>query len=123
MGYGPDELYTRWSGRSLLLWREFFARIGVDLFRRTGVLWLSSDSDPYTAGMFDVLSRADVKHEKLAAPDIRKRWPQMIFEDVRSGIFEHESGVLMTRRAVQELSGDTVPHAAYHLSAASLPPH
>ncbi len=28
MGYGPDELYTRWAMRSLPLWREFAARTG-----------------------------------------------------------------------------------------------
>jgi len=25
MGYGADELYTRWSQRSLVQWKEFFA--------------------------------------------------------------------------------------------------
>lgn len=24
MGYGPDELYTRWAARSLALWQDFF---------------------------------------------------------------------------------------------------
>ncbi|MBI2000406.1 MAG: FAD-dependent oxidoreductase, partial [candidate division NC10 bacterium] len=28
MGYGPDELYTRWSTRSLSLWQAFFQQIG-----------------------------------------------------------------------------------------------
>jgi glycine/D-amino acid oxidase-like deaminating enzyme len=41
MGYGPDELYTRWSMRSLVLWKEFFAQTGNPLFHRTGVLWLA----------------------------------------------------------------------------------
>src|SRR5690242_19946438 len=27
MGYGGDELYTRWSQRSLVQWKEFFAGI------------------------------------------------------------------------------------------------
>src|SRR5216684_6617694 len=43
MGYGPDELYTRWSMRSFPLWREFFDGIGRNLFQPTGVLWLSHD--------------------------------------------------------------------------------
>ncbi len=45
MGYGPDELYTRWAMRSLPLWREFAARTGREIFRQTGVLWLSNDDD------------------------------------------------------------------------------
>ncbi|HZD07918.1 MAG TPA: FAD-dependent oxidoreductase, partial [Candidatus Limnocylindrales bacterium] len=47
MGYGPDELYTRWAMRSLPMWREFAARSGREIFRQTGVLWLSNDADAY----------------------------------------------------------------------------
>ena len=50
MGYGPDELYTRWAMRSLPAWREFAARIGREIFRQTGVLWLSNDDDAYLKG-------------------------------------------------------------------------
>lgn len=47
MGYGPDEIYTRWSARSLEAWREFFVRTGTDLFHRIGVLWVGNDDTPY----------------------------------------------------------------------------
>src|ERR1700756_1343961 len=40
MGYGADELYTRWSQRSLVQWKEFFAATKQPLFLETGVLWL-----------------------------------------------------------------------------------
>src|SRR5881227_1520579 len=45
MGYGADELYTRWSARSLPIWQELAARTGAQLFRKTGVLWVSKKSD------------------------------------------------------------------------------
>ena len=32
MGYGADELYTRWSQRSLDLWKELAAASGQKLF-------------------------------------------------------------------------------------------
>src|SRR5215468_8674333 len=43
MGYGPDEIYTCWSQRSLARWKEFFATRGNGdtLFHETGVLWLA----------------------------------------------------------------------------------
>src|SRR5215470_2521186 len=42
MGYGADEIYTRWSQRSLHLWKELFAAAKDEsLFQRTGVLWLA----------------------------------------------------------------------------------
>src|SRR6202790_4384816 len=45
MGYGADELYTRWSVRSLAQWKEFFATVGERLFHETGVLWLGGKNE------------------------------------------------------------------------------
>ena len=41
MGYGPDELYTRFALRSMKLWRQFARRSKEHLFLRTGMLWLA----------------------------------------------------------------------------------
>src|SRR5438874_9539676 len=65
MGYGPDELYTRWAMRSLPVWREFAARIGRQLFHQTGVLWLSNDEDVYLKSVGRVLGQAGVEREEL----------------------------------------------------------
>jgi len=43
MGYGADELYTRWSQKSLVQWKEFFAATRQNLFQETGVLWLGGE--------------------------------------------------------------------------------
>src|SRR5215469_17269667 len=45
MGYGTDDLYTRWAVRSLEKWKELFARVRQKLFVETGVLWLSGPFD------------------------------------------------------------------------------
>src|ERR1700745_1022835 len=43
MGYGKDEIYTRWSQRSIGQWKELFAATRLEtLFQQTGVLWLAS---------------------------------------------------------------------------------
>src|SRR5258708_2915994 len=122
MGYGPDELYTRWAMRSLPLWREFFARIGRDLFHRTGVLWLSNDKDLYTQQLFNVLGGNGVACEKLCADEIQRRWPQLHFDDVTWGVLEPESGVLMARNAVQALVKELTQTGADYSLAAVLPP-
>ena len=45
MGYGPDEIYTRWSLSALPLWQELFAEAGrPELFQRTGVLWIADEA-------------------------------------------------------------------------------
>ena len=41
MGYGADEIYTRWALRSLALWQELFRSVESPLFHRTGVLWMA----------------------------------------------------------------------------------
>src|SRR5689334_23094986 len=46
-GYGADELYARWAVRSLALWTGLFTASGVDLFHRSGVLWLARQDDAY----------------------------------------------------------------------------
>src|SRR5579863_4844047 len=94
MGYGPDELYTRWSARSLPIWQELAQRTGKELFQRTGVLWLSNDADAYTMQLLDVLIKNRMVCEKLSATEIHRRWPQFKFADVTWGVLEPESGLL-----------------------------
>src|SRR4051812_9036670 len=67
MSYGADELYARWSIRSLALWQAFFATrsrteratqdVESPFFVRAGMLWLGQPGDQYTASGFDVLTR------------------------------------------------------------------
>jgi sarcosine oxidase len=123
MGYGPDELYTRWSLRSLPAWQELAARVGLNLFRRTGVLWLSHDADPYTQGLWDVLNRNGVACEKLTAAEISRRYPQMTFPDITWGVLEPESGVLMARQSVQALVDDARQNGLDYFQAAAATPH
>src|SRR5258708_11355246 len=42
MSYAADEIYTRWSQRSLAQWKELSAACGPPLFHQTGVLWLEA---------------------------------------------------------------------------------
>jgi len=108
MGYGPDELYTRWSARSLPLWKEFAQRANVQLFHQTGVLWLSHDTDAYTRQLLDVLIRSNIRCEKLSADEVRRRYPQLSFADVTWAVLEPESGVLLARQAVQAVVKDAI---------------
>lgn len=108
MGYGPDELYTRWAMRSLPLWREFAARTGREIFRQTGVLWLSNDADTYLRSLCSVLEQAGVEREELKAEDIAHRWPQLRFHDVTWGVLEPQSGLLLAHDAVQTLVKELV---------------
>ena len=122
MGYGPDELYTRWAMRSLPLWRELAARTGREIFRQTGVLWLSDDADAYLKSLCSVLAQAGVEREELKAEDIAWRWPQLHFHDVTRGVLEPVSGLLLARDAVQTLVKELVANGVdYIQSSANVP--
>lgn len=122
MGYGPDELYTRWSMRSLPHWRELAARTGREFFHPTGVLWLSNDSDTYLKDLYHVLGSAGVRQERLTSAEIQWRWPQLHLPDVTWGVLEPESGMLMARSSVQALVGELVNQGMeYHNAAVEVP--
>lgn len=122
LGYGPDELYTRWAMRSFPLWQELCELSGRNLFHPTGVLWLSAETDPHVQGMWELLRRLQAKCERLNAEEIRERYPQLRFEDVTLGVLEPESGVLMARQSVQVLVEQLTKRGVQYRSGAVLPP-
>ena len=106
MGYGSDELYTRWSVRSLALWKEFFATAGQRLFHETGVLWLAGKDDERVGQAAGVLGRCGVAFEELNRAQLEKRFPQIGLDGITKGLLEPHSGVLMARRAVAAVAED-----------------
>jgi sarcosine oxidase len=122
MGYGPDELYTRMSFRSLAAWQRLGEETREPLFHATGVLWLARTGDRYTADTLATLARAAVRHEALDAQEICARYPQFALDDDVWGIFEPESGALMARRAVQAVVREAVRAGADYRTAAVVPP-
>ena len=102
MGYGADDIYTRWSLRALPLWKQIFAEAAhPELFQQTGVLWIAHDKYQYALDTLAALQDHKVPHERLSLLGLRKHYPQISFDEDAWGIFEPESGVLMARRAVQ----------------------
>jgi sarcosine oxidase len=100
MGYGADELYTRWSQRSLTQWKDLFAVKQQRLFLETGVLWMAGEKDARLQDTRATLKRYGVAFEELDRAALEKRYPQIGLEGIKSGLFEPKSGVLMARRAV-----------------------
>ena len=102
MGYGADEIYTRWSLRALPLWKALFAEAGrPELFRQTGVLWIAHEKYQYALDTLAALQEHKIPHERFSLLGLRKQYPQMAFDEDAWGIFEPASGVLLARRAVQ----------------------
>src|ERR1044072_9553907 len=76
LGYGPDEIYSRMSQRSLVLWQQLFGKTS-DLFRKTGILWLARERDPYCEATLATLERLKANYEKLDHDELTRRFPQL----------------------------------------------
>lgn len=122
MGYGGDELYTRWSQNSLAQWKTFFARRGEPLFHETGVLWLAPENDSRLSHTTATLRKCDVAFEQMDRNTLEKRYPQMAFDGIGAGVLEPHSGVLMARRAVAAVVADAVQMGAEYRMAEIVTP-
>ena len=118
MGYGPDELYTRFALRSMKLWRGFSRRSGQQLFLRTGMLWLARKRDRYPQESLATLTGLRVPCEKLARAELRKRFPQFSLRGIDWGLLEPEAGVLLARRAVQAVVAQAVADGVEYIGEA-----
>lgn len=97
--YGPARLYTQMAARALNLWQEDERRWNLQLFFRTGALWMAGSDDSFERASLPLLKLAGVRFEKLSNTDCARRWPQINFEGVPWAIFEPDSGYLAARRA------------------------
>jgi monomeric sarcosine oxidase len=123
MGYGADEIYTRWSHRSLAVWQEFFASIGRrELWRPTGVLLMARENDPRVTATARALERVGVSFELLRRDELERRYPQIDFGEVTWAIYEPMSGALMARRAVQSVADFFAQNGGDYLVESALAP-
>ena len=133
MGYGPNEVYTRFSMRALREWQELFAMTGElsgpapPLFNRTGVLWFAQDSDrapdSYLAQTLAAFRRLGVPHQTFSRPELLRMYPQVHMDErITWGLLEPESGVLMARRAVAAVVDQAVREGVEYRQAAVVPP-
>jgi sarcosine oxidase len=113
--YGPEQPYTRMAARAFKLWRENERKWKRQFLHRIGVLWMAAGGDDaWERGSLNALKEARVPYERLAARELKKRWPQINFEGVEWGVFEPESGFLTARDACQAvLEGFVADGGAY----------
>ncbi len=122
MGYGHDAIYTRMAQRSFASWQELFARINrPQLFQKTGVLWLARENDSYCEATLKTFQQNNVKFERLEQAELKRRYPQIEFDQISWGILEPDSGILMARQAVQAVVAEAQAAGVTYLPAAIRP--
>ncbi|HXC43153.1 MAG TPA: FAD-dependent oxidoreductase [Candidatus Dormibacteraeota bacterium] len=120
--YGPDQPYSKLAARALELWEKYERRWKKQFLHRSGVLWMvSSHDDGYERGSLAMLRAARVKFEELSTAQMKKRWPQVNFSDVRWGIFEPTCGYLDARASCQGVVDAFVDAGGKYRQAAVLP--
>ncbi len=118
MSYGAEEIYARWSLRSLVLWKEFFAeRNEANLFYPTGVLWTAPEGHERVEANCRSLEKYGVPFERLTHAEVGLRFPQLRFLSPIAAVYEPESGALLARRCVQAVARDLVRQGGDFLSA------
>src|SRR5262245_28743624 len=123
MGYGDDEIYTRWSHHSLAVWLEFFAGVGRrELFHQTGVLLMARENDPRIITTRRTLERTGMNFEFLNRDELERRYPQIAFGEAACAIYEPERGALMARRAVQSVADFVARNGGEYLTESALAP-
>jgi|SRR5215469_3577340 len=124
LGYGADEIYTRWSEQSLERWKELFAATHNEaLFQKTGVLWLAEAGNRALEETREVLARCRANFVELDRDELPAKYPQISFAGIASGIYEPESGVLLARRAVATTVAEAVRLGAGYHVAEVVPPN
>ncbi len=123
MGYGDQEIYTRWSMRSMELWKSALAQASrPSLFQPVGVLWMARGEDPLTTKTLATLQRLGVSHERLARSELERRWPQIDFGPNTWAIHEPQSGFFAAFHAVQAVVQIAMAKGVEYLEEAVVPP-
>jgi monomeric sarcosine oxidase len=120
--YGRDEIYTRFAWESLDEWRWLSGRSGLPIFHPTGVLFFFGRREPYVTQSIEVHQRMGIPLGVLDRAALMKRFPQVVWDGVELGLYEHDRGVLMARRAVQTLVQEFVAAGGEYRQAAIVPP-
>ncbi len=121
-GYGPKEIYTRWSMEALAVYKEFYAQTDPTLYNETGFLWMGRPDDAYMKANLVAFQKLGVKHDVLTREEMGKRFPGIGLDGLTWGIFEYHAGGLMARRGVATVVRHLVKNGLRYQQARVAPP-
>ncbi len=101
--YGPDQPYSKLAARALKLWDRNTSGAGSDISCTAPEFsgWPAAATTPTSGARSRSLREARIKFQQLSTKEMKKRWPQINFSDVRWGIYEPECGYLDARASCQ----------------------
>ncbi len=99
-GYGALEIYTRWATESLGAWHWLAKLTGTHLVEECGVLFLGAHGHPQLDETAQVFRDLGVAHERLTAPVVAARFPQLGVIGLGDALYEPRAGAIRARQAV-----------------------
>jgi len=99
--YGPDVIYVGLVRRAFDLWREFERERELQLYRRTGALWMFDADDAYARASLPAIAAAGLRVDALDPAEAASRFPQIDLDGIERVYYEHEAGYLLARRACE----------------------
>jgi sarcosine oxidase len=102
--HGDVNWYTRLAVRGLDLWRELEDESGQRLFEPVGVAWFDTGDGAFLDRSEETLGRLGIRCERLTPEEARRLYPSLGGDDLRSVLFEPDSGVIYARQATQALA-------------------
>ncbi len=120
-GYGPLEIYARWAIESLADWHWLSATTGQRLVEECGVLFLGAAGNPHLDETAQVFRAIGVTHDRLAAPVVAARYPQIGVIGLGDGLYEPRAGVIRARQAVAATVALARTRGVEYLQAGILP--
>jgi len=99
--YGEGEKYVPLVLRAQQLWDQLASESGEAVFERTGVINLGPADSKFLANVAHSAKQWDLAVEKLDAPSLMARWPEISVPEDYIGLFEADSGVLRSELAVK----------------------
>lgn len=99
--YGEGEKYVPLVLRAQQLWEQLAAESGEAVFDRTGVINIGPADSTFLANVAQSAAQWQLAVEKLDAPSLMARWPEIRVPDDYIGLFEADSGVLRSELAVK----------------------
>ena len=101
--HGRDRLYTEWVREARLRWMELQEQVNRTLLVECGALVIATEGHSnWEDSTFETFDELGVPYFRFDPQELTTRFPQFDFKNVKYGIYEPESGLLMAHRAVVE---------------------
>ncbi len=94
-------VYTELNVRALELWHEAGQKWGIELFHKTGVLWMSTSDEDFVVDSLNIMRSLNINLKDMTVKEAEKFYPQICFDGISFVVFEEHAGYLLARHACE----------------------